>query len=84
MANVNEMTEAELQAELARLTEQNAELKKERALSCKVSPKGAVSVYGLGRYPVTLYANQMRQLLDAKDMIREFIADNTADLKTLG
>ena len=73
------------QADLAALQEQIANLKAElkekkkntpKALSLKVSQKGAVSVYGLGRFPVTLYPAQMQRLLSIKDEIETFIADN--------
>lgn len=52
------------------------------ALRLKVSEKGAVSVYGLGRWPVTLYRGQMERLLDAADAIRQFIATNADTLHT--
>ena len=55
-----------------------------RGLSLKVSQKGGVSVYGLGRFPVTLYKEQWLRLLDIVDEIRTFIKDNEADLKTKG
>ena len=73
------------QADLAALQEQIANLKAElkekkkntpKALSLKVSQKGAVSVYGLGRFPVTLYPAQMQRLLSIKEEIETFIADN--------
>ena len=73
------------QAALAALQEQIANLKAElkekkkntpKALSLKVSQKGAVSVYGLGRFPVTLYPAQMQRLLSIKEEIETFIADN--------
>jgi hypothetical protein len=48
----------------------------------KVSEKGAVSVYGMGRFPVTLYKEQWLKLLNMSDEIRKFIADNEAKLKT--
>ena len=48
----------------------------------KVSDKGAVSVYGMGRFPVTLYKEQWLMLLNMSDEIRTFIADNEAELKT--
>jgi hypothetical protein len=54
---------------------------KPKAMTMKVSEKGGLSVYGLGRYPVTLYRSQWERLLGAADTIREFIADN-ADLLT--
>lgn len=69
--------------ELERLKAENAALKARSAkgLSMKVSEKGAVSVYGLGRFPVTLYKEQWWKLLDMADDIRTFIQDNEAQLK---
>ena len=52
------------------------------AISLKVSEKGAVSVYGLGRFPVTLYKEQWIRLLDMVDEIRAFIKENETKLKT--
>ena len=79
MSNENEM-----QAELERLRAENQALKKTSAkgLSLKVSEKGALSVYGLGRFPVTLYKEQWTKLLDMTDDIRAFIKANDAQLKT--
>lgn len=73
----------DVQAELERLRAENAKLKGRDAkgLSLKVSAKGAVSVYGLGRFPVTLYQEQWVRLLDAADDVRQFIRDNEAELK---
>lgn len=73
----------DVQAELERLRAENAKLKGREAkgLSLKVSAKGAVSVYGLGRFPVTLYQEQWVRLLDAADEVRQFIRDNEAELK---
>jgi hypothetical protein len=48
---------------------------------CKVSPKGALSVYGLQRMPVTLYVEQWNRLLDFTDQIRQFIAQHDSELK---
>ncbi len=53
-------------------------------LSLKVSQKGGVSVYGLGRFPVTLYKEQWEKLLDISDDIRAFIQENEPQLKTKG
>jgi len=53
-------------------------------LYCKVSAKGALSVYGLQRMPVTLYVEQWKRLLDFADNVRKFIATNDADLKRKG
>lgn len=74
----------DLQAELARLRAENEALKQrgEKGLSLKVSQKGGVSVYGLGRFPVTLYKEQWSRLLDMADEIRAFIRDHDAQLKT--
>ena len=78
------MSEEELRAELQRLQAENEALKKKRggSASIKVSEKGGVSVYGLGRFPVTLYKEQWLKLLGMADEIRSFIAENSADLKT--
>jgi hypothetical protein len=53
-----------------------------RGITSKVSEKGAVSVYGLGRFPVTLYQEQWEKLLNEADNIRGFIAENKSRLKT--
>jgi len=78
------MTPDEMQAELERLKAENEALKKPAArgtISFKVSEKGAVSVYGLGRFPVTLYKEQWEKLLDRDAEIRKFMADNATKLK---
>ena len=79
------MSEKELQAELEKLKAENEALKGKKAnanqgIYCKVSEKGAVSVYGLGRFPVTLYKEQWFRLLGKKDDIMQFIKDNEAKL----
>jgi hypothetical protein len=73
----------DLKAELERLKAENAALKSRGAkgVSMKVSEKGAVSVYGLGRFPVTLYQEQWLKLLDLADDIRAFVKENEAKLK---
>ncbi|MEO7027947.1 MAG: hypothetical protein ABI147_00895 [Acidobacteriaceae bacterium] len=78
------MNEAEMQAELERLRNENAKLKKQDAggLSLKVSEKGGVSLYGLGRFPVTLYKEQWLRLLADAPKIAEFIHENEPRLKT--
>jgi hypothetical protein len=80
------MTEEDMKAELERLRAENERLKQRggRATGLKVSEKGAVSVYGLGRFPVTLYKEQWAKLLDMADDIRAFIKENEAKLKTKG
>lgn len=77
----------ELAAALAKVAELEAKLAKKqapRAISFKVSQKGAVSAYGLGRFPVTLYGSQWERLLERKDDILAFLAANKADLATKG
>ncbi len=73
----------ELKAELERLRAENASLKKSPRgqMSLKVSEKGALSVYGFGRFPVTLYREQWEKLLGMADQIRTFIQENDAALK---
>ena len=77
------MSDEEMKAELDRLRNENAALKKgtSTGIRLKVSEKGAVSVYGMGRFPVTLYKEQWLKLLDMSDDIRAFIAANKAQLK---
>ena len=77
------MNEEALMAELAKLKAENESLKKSsaRGISLKVSQKGAVSLYGMGRFPVTLYKEQWLKVLEMADVIRAFIADNNAELK---
>ena len=78
------MAEEDLKAELERLKAENERLKKQRTRSVglKVSEKGGVSVYGLGRFPVTLYKEQWTKLLDMSDEIRAFLKEHDAELKT--
>ena len=80
------MSDEDLKAELERLRNENAALKKGAAtgISMKVSEKGALSIYGMGRFPVTLYKEQWLKLLDLSDDIRKFIAANDGKLKTKG
>jgi hypothetical protein len=77
------MSDVNLQAELERLRAENDALKSRsnRAISMKVSEKGGVSVYGLGRFPVTLYKEQWEKLLDLAGDIRQFIQENATKLK---
>ena len=77
------MSDDDLKAELERLRAENERLKNRttRGVSLKVSEKGGVSVYGLGRFPVTLYKEQWTRLLDMADDIRGFIKENEAKLK---
>ena len=77
------MADQDLQAELARLRSENERLKGQqtRGVSLKVSEKGGVSVYGMGRFPITLYKEQWLKLLDMSDEIRAFIRENESALK---
>ena len=78
------MSDQDLKAELERLKAENEELKKTKrpgTLSMKVSEKGALSVYGMGRFPVTLYKEQWLKLLGIATEIKQFIADHDSQLK---
>ena len=80
------MADDDVQSELERLRAENAALKasstRRGGVSFKVSEKGGVSVYGLGRFPVTLYKEQWAKLLDLADEIRAFIREHEAELKS--
>lgn len=78
------MADEDLRAELERLRKENETLKKgsSRGVSLKVSEKGGVSVYGLGRFPITLYKEQWAKLLDMTEEIRAFIATHEKELKS--
>ena len=77
------MSDEHLKAELERLRMENEALKKGASSSVrmKVSEKGALSIYVMGRFPVTLYKEQWLKLLDMSDDIRSFIAAHEAELK---
>jgi len=78
------MADDTLREEVERLRAENASLKAKRtigAISVRVSEKGGVSVYGLGRFPVTLYQEQWEKLLAHADEIRQFITENRDQLK---
>ena len=77
------MSEDDMKAELERLRAENEALKRRSAkgTTLKISEKGAVSVYGLGRFPVTLYQEQWLKLLDMAEDIRSFIKENHDRLK---
>ena len=74
----------DMKSELERLRKENAALKKgaSTGVRMKVSEKGAVSIYGMGRFPVTLYKEQWLKLLDMADELRAFIRDNDTGLKS--
>lgn len=80
------MTMEQMMAEIAKLKAENHRLNhqtvKADTLSFRVSAKGAVSVYGMGRFPVTLYGEQWAKLLDRADDLRKFVQENKALLST--
>ncbi len=78
------MNEDEMKAELERLKAENETLKTRasRAISMKVSEKGGLSIYGMGRFPITLYKEQWSKLLEMSEDIRAFMKENDARLKT--
>jgi hypothetical protein len=78
------VSDSDLQAELDRLRAENERLKKggRGNLAMKVSEKGALSVYGMGRFPVTLYKEQWLKLLAMGDDIKAFIEANNDSLKS--
>jgi len=80
------MADEDLRAELERLKAENESLKSQRGRSVglKVSEKGGLSVYGLGRFPVTLYKEQWTKLLGMADEIRAFLKEHDGELKTKG
>ncbi len=75
-----EPTREELLARIAELEKQGSSRKK-GALEFRVGEKGGVSVYGLGRFPVTLYYEQWIRLLDSAEGLREFLEENKSRLK---
>lgn len=81
------MSDEDLRAELERLRRENEALKERRSaqpIHLKVSQKGAVSLYGLGRFPVTLYKEQWESVLSMADDIRRFLDEHDAELKKKG
>ena len=78
------MGDEDVRTELEQLRAENEALKRaaRRGTSLRVSGKGGVSVYGLGRFPVTLYKEQWLKLLAMADEIRAFIAEHDPELKT--
>ncbi len=77
------MADDELRVEVERLRAENEALKakKTRELRLKVSEKGAVSVYGIRRFPITFYADEWDTLLGMSEEVRKFIADHKGELK---
>ena len=80
---MSEPTYEELKARLAELEKQQG-TRRTGQLDFRVGEKGGVSVYGLGRFPVTLYYEQWIRLLDSGDKLREFLEENKSKLKLKG
>ena len=78
---MSEPTKEELLARIAELEKQAAGSKRSGQMSFKVSEKGGVSVYGLGRFPVTLYYEQWQRLLGATEDLKTFLEENKDKLK---
>lgn len=80
--NIEKMTKEELAALVPALLAKLEEAQKPKTLTCKVSDKGAMSVYGLGRFPVTLYRSQWERLFAAREQLAAFIKANGDLLKS--
>jgi hypothetical protein len=78
---MSEPTYEELKARLSQLENQVETKKRSGAMEFRVSEKGGVSVYGLGRFPVTLYYEQWNRLLAAADELKVFLEENKSKLK---
>jgi hypothetical protein len=76
-----EPTYEELKAKIAEMEKQTGALRRSGALEFRVGEKGGVSVYGLGRFPVTLYYEQWNRLLGAASDIKAFLEENKSKLK---
>ena len=76
----------DMAAEIAKLRAENEALKNrpQGGLTLKISEKGAVSVYGMGRFPITLYVEQWERLLGMTEQIKSFLKVNDAKLKRKG
>ena len=84
MAQVRSIVQDLSQEQIQALLEENARLKAEAKskLKLKIAKSGGVSVYGMGKWPTTLYRSQWETLLDHKEAILQFIEDNARHLKT--
>jgi hypothetical protein len=81
---MSEPSYEELKARLAELEKQAETRKRTGAIEFRVSEKGGVSVYGLGRFPVTLYYEQWIRLLDSAEQLKGFLEENKPKLKLKG
>jgi hypothetical protein len=75
-----ESEESRLRRELSEVQAKLDRVQKARTTNIRISEKGAVSVYGLGKFPITLYCDQWRMLLAQAEMIEQFLTDNAAKL----
>lgn len=80
----NQLTLAQALAKIQALEAANAEANKPRALTLKVSQKGALSLYGMGRFPITLYKEQWLRVLNHAEQLKGFISANDSSLKAKG
>lgn len=76
MTDLSKMSQAELIAMVAKYQAAN----KPKALTLKVSEKGAVSLYGMGRFPVTLYGSQWDKLIENIEQVKAFLEVNRSAL----
>jgi hypothetical protein len=76
----SKMTHEEMEAKLIELYEENAKLKANSGFKMKVSEKGAISLYGLGRFPVSLYLEQWEKLLSWREQIEEFLVEHAEEI----
>ena len=81
---MSEPSYEELKARLAELEKQVETKKRTGSMEFRVSEKGGVSVYGLGRFPVTLHYEQWMRLLEAAENLRQFLEENKSKLKLKG
>lgn len=78
LASLNGLSQADMIAKVAQLMADNAKLKKANngKLSLKVSEKGALSIYGMGKWPITLYLSQWERVMANLDQIKAFVEAN--------
>lgn len=72
---------ARLAEKVAKLEEENKQLKQKKEVTIKVSEKGAIQINGIRRFPITLYKSEMEQILSKKEEIESFIQQNSDTLK---
>lgn len=75
------MSMQELKAQIAKLQEENQQLKKTKEMTLKVSEKGAVQINGIRRFPITLYRSELERIFSEKEEIESFIETHVRELK---